>query len=301
MAIGAIADGKVYVGIIEHSASAPYWKGAKVYALNITTGQEIWSIASHSPSTFGGNGAITTGFAVADGYLVYLNLYNMQITCIGRGPTKTTVTAPETSVPLGTSVLVQGSVIDIAAGTQQTEQAGRFPNGVPAVSDASQGAWMEYVYMQKPKPTSVTGVNVKLTAIDPNGNYQNIGTPTTDLNGKYGISWTPPVPGTYHITATFESCAAYYNSYDTTYLTVGEKVAPQVTTTPTITAPPVPTPTPVVIPTPTQAPTSAPVSPSPTQAPPPAGTDMTTTYIAIAAAIVIVALVAAAVVLKRRK
>ncbi len=187
MAVGAIADGKVYVGIIEHSASAPYWKGAKVFALNVTTGKEIWSIASHSPSTYGGNGAITTGFAIADGYLAYLNLYNMQITCIGQGPSKTTVTAPETSIPLGNSVLIQGTVNDISAGTNQKEQAARFPNGVPAVSDESMSAWMEYVYMQKPKPTDATGVKVHLTAIDPNGNYQDLGTATTDVNGKYGI------------------------------------------------------------------------------------------------------------------
>ena len=297
MAVGAIADGKVYVGIIEHSASAPYWKGAKVFALNITTGKEIWSIASHSPSTFGGNGAITTGFAIADGYLTYLNLYNMQITCIGQGPSKTTVTAPETSIPLGNSVLIQGTVNDISAGTNQKEQAARFPNGVPAVSDASMSAWMEYIYMQKPKPTDATGVKVHLTAIDPNGNYQDLGTATTDINGKYGLSWTPPVEGTYHVTATFESCSSYWGSTDTTYFAVSKTAAPQVTPTPST----VPTATPVVVPTPTQAPTPTAVSPSPSEAPPPASADMTTTYIAIAAAVIIIAVVAAAIVLRRRK
>ena len=62
--------------------------------------------------------------------------------------------------------MIRGTVTDIAAGTQQDEQAARFPNGVPAVSDASQGAWMEYVYMQKPKPTNVTGVPVSLDVVD---------------------------------------------------------------------------------------------------------------------------------------
>jgi outer membrane protein assembly factor BamB len=301
MAVGAIADGKVYVGIIEHSASAPYWKGAKVYALNITTGEEIWSIASHSPSTFGGNGAITTGFAIGDGYLTYLNLYNMQITCIGQGPSETTVTAPDTSTTLGNSVLIQGTVMDIAAGTKQNEQAARFPKGVPAVADKSMSAWMEYVYMQKPKPTDVTGVKVHLAGIDPNGNFQDLGTATTDINGKYGLSWTPPVGGIYHVTATFESCSSYFGSTDTTYFAVSKAVAPQVTPT----SPSVPTATPVVIPTPTQAPTSAPVSPSPqvttTPVPPPSNAGIPTTYIIIALIAIIVVVAAAALALRRRK
>ena len=75
----------------------------------------------------------------------------MQIYCFGKGPSATTVTAsPKVSVN-GDSVLVEGTVIDTAAGTKQNEQAARFPNGVPAVSDASMSAWMEYVYMQKPR------------------------------------------------------------------------------------------------------------------------------------------------------
>ena len=54
--------------------------------------------------------------------------------------------------------MIKGTVTDISAGTKQDQQAARFPNGVPAVSDESQSAWMEYVYMQKPRPTNVTGV-----------------------------------------------------------------------------------------------------------------------------------------------
>ena len=50
----------------------------------------------------------------------------------------------------------------------------------------------------------------KLTAIDPNGNFQNIGTATSDIFGNYAISWTPPVPGLYKVTATFEGSKSYY-------------------------------------------------------------------------------------------
>ena len=66
------------------------------------------------------------------------------------------------------------------AGTKQKEQAARFPNGVPAVSDASMSDWMEYVYMQKPKPTNTTGVEVVFETQDPNGNNYEIGRTTSD-------------------------------------------------------------------------------------------------------------------------
>ena len=95
------------------------------------------------------------GWPVADGSIVYYNAYDMQIYCLGKGPSATTVSAPNIAVPQGSAVLVQGNVLDIAAGTEQNEQAARFPYGVPAVSDGSMGEWMEYVYMQKPKPTDV--------------------------------------------------------------------------------------------------------------------------------------------------
>ncbi len=212
LSVDTVADGKAYVGIIEHSASAPYWKGTKEHCLNATTGEVIWKIAMHGASTAGGLGAITTGFALADGYFVTLNLYDMQIYSIGKGPSATTVTVSPKISARGAKVLLEGTVIDTAAGTKQTEQAARFPHGVPAVSDKSMSAWMEYVYMQKPKPTEVIGVKVHLTAIDPNGNFQDLGTATSNSLGNYAIEWTPPVPGLYTVTATFEGSESYYRS-----------------------------------------------------------------------------------------
>jgi hypothetical protein len=87
--------------------------------------------------------------------------------------------------------------------------------------------WMEYLYMQKECPTDVMGVQVKLTAVDPNGNFQDIGTATTDSAGKFGRSWTPPVQGDYQVTATFEGTESYGSSLDTTYFTVGPAPSPE--------------------------------------------------------------------------
>jgi hypothetical protein len=217
----AIADGKIYLQSYEHSANAPHWVGSKMRCINATTGEEIWTLygwGNSSPNP------------VADGCIVYLNAYDMQIYCIGKGPSATTVTAsPEVSVH-GSSVLVKGTVTDIAAGTKQKEQAARFPNGVPAVSDTSMDAWMEYVYTQKPRPTDAVGVEVSLDTIDPNGNYVHIGTATSDANGMFKTAFTPEVPGEYTIIATFAGSESYWGSYAETAIDVSE--APPATAPP---------------------------------------------------------------------
>ena len=155
----------------------------------------------------------------------------MQVYCIGKGPSTTTITAsPKVSVN-GDSVLVEGTVMDIAAGTTQNEQAARFPNGVPVVSDESMSHWMEYVYMQKPKPLDVTGVKVVISVLDPNGNSYEVGTATSDDKGFYKVAFTPLVPGEYKIYATFAGSESYYGSSAVTAINVEQ--APDATPPPT--------------------------------------------------------------------
>jgi hypothetical protein len=128
---------------------------------------------------------------------------------------------------------ITGSVVDKSPGATQTEQAARFPGGLPCISDASMNDWMNYVYMQKPKPTNATGVEVTLTAIDPNHNYISLGTTTTDINGNYGFVWnTPQVDGTYQIIATFSGTNSYWGSSNTAYASlVSAPTASSTTTT----------------------------------------------------------------------
>jgi outer membrane protein assembly factor BamB len=222
LGIGAIADGKVYLFTTEHSANSPHWVGVKMRCVNGTTGEEIWTI-----DNYGCQGSI----AIADDYLVCLNMYDMQIYCFGKGPSATTVEAPMTAITAGNSVVIQGTVTDIAAGTKQQAQAARFPNGVPVVSDESISAWMEYVYMQKPLPTDATGVEVSLDAVDPNNNLIHIGTATSDTSGTFSYTWTTPdVPGDYTITATFAGSKSYWSSYAETHATVSQ--APAATAAP---------------------------------------------------------------------
>ena len=139
-----------------------------------------------------------------------------------------------TQITAGDHAIVQGTVMDISAGTKQTEQAADFPNGVPVSSDASMSAWMSYVYQQQPMPTNFTGVTVTLTAIDPNGNLITLGKATTDANGLFSYMWqTPDVPGKYTITATFAGTNGYWGSNAQTAVYV--QSAPPATLAPTAT------------------------------------------------------------------
>ena len=151
---------------------------------------------------------------VADGYYAYFNGYDSKVYVIGKGPSETSINIQNNILSLGNNVLIEGTVTDIAAGTKQDEQIARFPNGVPAMSDAIQKEWMQYVYFQKPRPTNATGVNVTLKVIDPNGNTYDIGTATTDVYGHYNLMYKPEVPGTYTIVANFAGTESYYPSYN---------------------------------------------------------------------------------------
>jgi hypothetical protein len=258
--IAAMADNKVFAFAGEHSPNTPLYKGNRHFAVDIFTGEKVWDIFGWSSS---GLGTAIAPVAIADGYLVFLNAYDGQIYTIGKGPSATTVIAPDLGAPLGRSVTIKGTVMDIAAGTTQNEQAARFPNGVPAVSDESMTEWMEYVYQQKPKPTSTVGVPVKLTIIDPNSNTHEM-TVTSDSLGVYSLMYEPPVPGKYTVIATFEGSESYWPSQAETAFSVDEAPSPggpiesQPPTSPT------PTPTETASPSPTGSPSPSPsVSPAP--------------------------------------
>lgn len=229
--IGSICDDKVYVYSNEHSPNTPLYRDEKIRCLNATTGEELWIMDSWASV----GGFADFGFPTADGQIAYLNAYDMKVYSIGKGPSGITVTAPDVATTTGTPIVIRGNVYDISAGTAQNEQAARFPSGVPAVSDESQSTWMEYVYMQKPKPTDVTGVTVNLNVIDSNGNYRTIGTATSDSSGMFTYAWAPDIEGSYTLIATFAGSNSYYgSSAETSFYAI----APAATATPQPTAAP---------------------------------------------------------------
>jgi hypothetical protein len=220
--IFAIADGKIYTLTGEHSISQPMYRGPNIRCINATTGEEIWKILG-----FSANGGASLGGQYAqmgDGRVIALNYFDNQIYCFGRGPSATTVEAPMTAIPLGESLMITGTVTDdTATGRRNTNDKFDFSlKGTPAICDEDMGAWMEYMFQQQRYPEDAKGVTVKLYSIDPNGNYQDIGTAQADVHGVFGKSWVPPVPGDYYVVAEFEGSKAYGPSSSATYFTVAE-------------------------------------------------------------------------------
>jgi len=113
-------------------------------------------------------------------------------------------------------------VLDKSPGTTDSDRTARFPDGIAAVSEESQQAWMEYVYMQQPKPTNTTGVQVTINVVDANGNYRTIGTTTTDETGFYSYQWMLDISGKYTVYAMFAGSESYWPSQATTAFVVDE-------------------------------------------------------------------------------
>jgi outer membrane protein assembly factor BamB len=225
--LNIFADGKLYISSTIHSPLNPKFRGAPFVCLNATTGEELWQISLFRC-------AWGCEPIVADGIIVALDNYDNRIYGFGKGPSKTTVTAPQTVIPLGSSVVITGTVTDQSPGTTDYDITARYPNGVPAISDDNMTEWMEHLYRQFSKPEDAKGVTVKLETLDPNGNFYDIGTTTSDASGTYSLMWEPPVPGKYTIIATFPGSDSYYSSYAETAIGVAE--SPEATAPPT--APP---------------------------------------------------------------
>jgi len=203
--ISFVADGKIYLEHHEHSPVDPLPRGAPFVCIDIETGKEVFQVNLRG-TEWGGTPAI------ADGIIAMFNSYDCRVYAIGKGPSATTVTAPDIVQPLGTPILIKGTVTDESAGAK----------GTPAISDEDMSEWMRYLYMQFPIPENPTGVEVSLDVIDPNGNYIHIDDVTSDMSGTFSYTWTPETEGKYTIFATFMGSKSYWPSYAETAIGVSE-------------------------------------------------------------------------------
>jgi hypothetical protein len=203
---GIIADGKFFTWNYEHTESWPVTRGWSIHAIDVFTGEAVWDMMG-----------CTTPSAVADGYLIGGNRYDGYVYCYGKGESETTVSAPDVAVPVGTSMTIKGTVLDLSPAQP----------GTPCVSVESMDTQMEYLHMQMPigglwGDELIEGVPVTLSAIANDGTYVDLGVAVTDgYSGTFGLSWTPTAQGTYKIIASFEGDASYGSSSATTWVTVG--------------------------------------------------------------------------------
>jgi outer membrane protein assembly factor BamB len=206
---GVGADGKLYYSTDTVYRLMPRSRFNTLVCINETTGNFIWKLPIG-----------ISGTAIADGYLLGTDTDNGMQYCIGKGQTKTTVTAPTIGLPVGTSVLIQGTVLDLSPGAPNT----------PAIADQDMSVWMDYLYGQNAtlinSPPSPKGVDVRLFAISSDGTVTEIGTATSDSSGKYAIEWAPSKADLYKITATFDGSDSYYGSWDETALSIKQDTEP---------------------------------------------------------------------------
>jgi outer membrane protein assembly factor BamB len=194
----------------------PIQRFSVLVCLNATTGETVWTL----------NGGIYP-LAAAAGYLTGLSLLDGKIYCLGKGQTSTSVSVQNNVIAQGGNVLIEGNVLD---------QSPAQP-GTPAVSDASMNEYMDYLNFNNAtllnSPPTPNGVQVTLTAVDPNMNTVSIGTTTTDSTGNYYVNWTPQIEGQYTITAKFAGSGSYWPSSSETGIIVNP--APAATSAPTTT------------------------------------------------------------------
>ena len=226
--IDLIADGKIYIGTLEHSANNPIPRGGPYAAVNATDGSEIWRVNGMFRETrWGGNGII------GDSIIATLDTYDLNVYAIGKGPTAITANAPDVSVDFGRQVIIKGTIMDVSPGLKDTSIVARFPNGVAAISDESQSAWMLHVWKQFAAPSNTTGVPLTISVVDSNGNYRTVGTTTSDAMGSYSFNWVPDIAGKYTVFVNFAGSKAYYGSTAENSLVVENEPAAHATPTPT--------------------------------------------------------------------
>jgi hypothetical protein len=206
-----IADDKVFAYNGEHTASQPASRDWSLHCIDAKTGEGLWTI--YNPMI---------PHAVADGYLVATNDYDGYMYTFGKGKSATTVTAAPKTIAKGTTVLIEGTVLD---------QSPAQP-GTPCVSKDSMSTQMEYLHLQFPLAgiwgnETITGVPVYLTAIDSNYNVIDIGVVTSNgYYGTFGYAWTPTDEGLYEIIASFMGDDSYGSSVASTFVSVGPAPSP---------------------------------------------------------------------------
>jgi outer membrane protein assembly factor BamB len=203
------ADGILYFSTDTVYQLMPRTRFHALVAIDEATGEFLWNLPIGA-----------TPSAIAEGYLLTRDAENGMQYCIGKGKTETSVSIQNDVIAKGSSALIKGSVMDLSPGQPST----------PAVSEEDMSMWMDYLHGQNatlinaaPKPD---GVSVSLTAVDSDGNWIDVGTTTSSMDGTYGFVWTPPEEGMYKIVASFLGSDSYWCSYDTTFLAVGPAASP---------------------------------------------------------------------------
>jgi outer membrane protein assembly factor BamB len=92
------ADGMIFIHNQEHTEQSPLFTGEDMYAINASTGQEIWALKGQYKE-----------LTLAGGYIVAPNECDGQIYTIGKGPSAITIAAPSIGVTTATPLTITGT------------------------------------------------------------------------------------------------------------------------------------------------------------------------------------------------
>jgi hypothetical protein len=175
-----VTDGRIYVAHLEHSPIDPRPRGGPFICLNATDGTEIFRInGAFRQTRWGGRGII------GDSIIATMDTYDQRVYAIGKGASATTLTASPKVVARGSSLVLEGTVMDASPGTKDLDVQLRFPSGVPAISDADMSEWMLYVYKQFEMPENATGVEVVFNLVNSTGHILDMDRTKTDATGTF--------------------------------------------------------------------------------------------------------------------
>jgi hypothetical protein len=142
LSCNSAVNGKFYFGHYEHSPDNPFPRGGPFLCLNATTGEVIFRInGMFRGSGWGGQAVLGSGIILTQ------DTYNQETWAIGKGPSSTTVMAPDAVVSNGGTAIIRGTVMDISPACSGVQVKLRFPQGVPAVSEQSMSNWMMLLLM----------------------------------------------------------------------------------------------------------------------------------------------------------
>ena len=79
--ISLIANGKLYVTTVEHSANMPYPRGGPYICLNATTGEEIFRVDGMMRGTRWGGNAV-----MGDSIIAAMDTYDQQVWPLAKAP-----------------------------------------------------------------------------------------------------------------------------------------------------------------------------------------------------------------------
>ena len=219
-----VANGLLYGTAYGIIISGKYNNGF-FYCLDPNTNTLKWKYYLDNSIFSTNNGAYSRGFSVADGIAYGGDLLGT-FYAFGKGPTTTEISVTDANIAKGTAMAIYGKIYD--------------------ESPASPGA-------------PVANSQVKLMAQKAgDSSWSDIGTATTDAQGRFVSQWTPQSEGTFSVMAKFDGSDDYGWSSTTTIVQVNSALqTPAPTTTPvsandiaTQVVEKMPTPAPVVTPAP---------------------------------------------------